>query len=210
MKIIDCVQGSPEWFAARAGKVTASNIAKVMSQGRSKNSESVTRTNYLWQIVAERMTGKPQESRFETEEMKWGKEQELFARAAYEMANDVLVRSVGLVIHPRFENGAASPDGLIGDLGCQEIKCPNSDTHLGWIYDGIVPEKHKYQMDWQMACTEKDFCEFISFDPRVPEEVRLFQITYPRDQQRIDAIEAEVERFLSEVYERIEKLRRVA
>ena len=197
MKIIDFPQGSPEWLQARAGKVTASRINDVMA--KIKSGEAASRKDYKAQIVAEILTGTPQENGFKSAEMQWGNDQEPFARAAYEIATGAMVDQVGLVLHPTIERGAASPDGLVGPDGLVEIKCPKTATHLQYLVDGKVPTHYQPQMLWQMACTGRDWCDFVSFDPRLPDHLQLFIRRFNRDQKRIDEIESEVRAFLAEV-----------
>lgn len=202
MKVIDFPQGSEEWLASRAGKVTASRVSDVLA--KIKTGEAAARADYKAQLVAEILTGKPQESTFTNAEMQWGTEQEPFARSAYEVARDTMVDQVGLVIHPRIERAAASPDGIVGD-GLIEVKCPKTATHLQYLLAGVVPSKYKPQMLWQMACTEKAWCDFASFDPRLPEELQLFVVRFERDDAEIRRMEAEVKVFLDEVDELVAK-----
>ena len=202
----DLEQGSPEWLAARVGRVTASRIADVMAKG--KGGEAQTRLNYKWQLVAEVMTGQSQEDRFFSQAMAWGVEQEPFARAAYEIQTGGLVENVGLVAHPKIPRCAASPDGLVGLDGLLEIKCPKTPTHLEYMEKGAIPGHYQLQMLWQMACTGRAWVDFATFDPRLPEELQLFVMHFPRDQARIDAIEAEVQKFWNEIDEIIETLRK--
>lgn len=197
MKILELEQGTPEWKAARAGKVTASKIADVMA--KIKTGEAASRRDYRAQIVAEILTGTPQDDIFINDAMRWGTEQEPFARAAYETTRGVLVDQVGLVIHPAIERGAASPDGLVDPDGLVEIKCPKTATHLSYLMANEVPSQYQPQMLWQMSCTGAQWCDFVSFDPRLPEDLQLFVIRFKRDQARIDAMEAEVLAFLAEV-----------
>lgn len=204
MKIIDFPQGSDEWLASRAGKVTASKIAEVIAKG--KSGEAAARANYKAQIVAEILTGKPQGDTFTNAAMEWGTTQEPFARAAYEMARGVMVDQCGLVLHPRIERGAASPDGLANEGLC-EIKCPNTATHLQYLLGKEVPSKYVPQMLWQMACTERPWNDFISFDPRLPEDLQLFVVRLERDETRIKELETEVLTFLGEVDALIAKLK---
>ena len=208
MITVDCVQGSPEWLQARAGKVTASRINDVLA--KIKTGEAADRRNYRAQIIAEILTGEPAETGFVSAEMKWGTEQEPYARAAYECKNGVLVDQVGMVIHPRIERGAASPDGLVDPDGLVEIKCPNTATHLDYILAGEAPAKYQNQMLWQMACTEREWCDFVSFDPRLPEEFQLFIVRFFRDDARIKAMEDEVELFLVSALQTIDKLEEAA
>lgn len=203
MKIIDFPQGSQEWLQSRAGKVTASRIVDVMA--KIKTGEAAARRDYKAQIVAEILTGTPQESGFINAEMQWGTEQEPVARAAYEALTGSMVDQVGLVVHPRIDRAAASPDGLVGaDL--LEIKCPKTATHLTYLLDGVPPSKYQPQMLWQMACTGAGWCDFVSFDPRLPEELQLFVVRFERDNKRIAEMEAEVTAFLGEVDSILDKL----
>lgn len=196
MKVLDFPQGSAEWLASRAGKVTASRMGDVMA--KIKTGEAAARRDYKAQLVAEILTGKPQESGFINAEMQWGTETEPLARAAYEIANGTMVDTVGLVLHPTIDRAAASPDGLTPD-GLIEIKCPKTATHLQYLLSGPVPTQYQPQMLWQMACTERAYCDFVSFDPRLPEKLQLFVVRFERDDKRIEEMEDEVIVFLSEV-----------
>jgi len=198
MKIINCEQGSPEWKAARAGKVTASKIPDVLAKGKN-GAEAADRKNYRAQLVAETLTGEPQESGYMNDAMRWGTEQEPYARAAYESYRAVLVDQVGIVLHPTIDRAAASPDGLVDPDGLVELKCPNTATHLEYLTAKTVPAKYQPQMLWQMACTGAKWCDFASYDPRLPEHLQIFVVRFPRDEARIKDIEAEVIKFLAEV-----------
>lgn len=207
MKILDFPQGSEEWLASRAGKVTASRIADVLA--KIKTGEAAARRDYKAQIVAEILTGKPQGDDFTNAAMQWGTEQEPFARSAYEVAKDVMVDTVGLVLHPTIERAAASPDGIVGD-GLLEVKCPKTATHLQYLLAGTAPVQYQPQMLWQMACTDKAWCDFVSFDPRLPDELQLFVVRFERNDERVKEMEAEVKTFLCEVDEIINKLKKAA
>ena len=196
-------QRTEEWFATRAGKVTASRVADVIA--KTKSGYSASRANYLAQLVAERLTGKPQES-FSNAAMEWGTSQEPYARAAYESKASVLVDEVGFVEHPSITLSGASPDGLVGSDGLCEIKCPNTATHLDYLLAKGVPAKYKPQMAWQLACTEREWCDFVYFDPRLPEHHQLFVVRYIPEDGYIQELEAEVSKFLDEVQETINKL----
>jgi putative phage-type endonuclease len=203
MKVLTMEQGSPEWLAARAGKVTASRISDVMAA-----KTTAAYRDYRAQIVAEILTGQPQESGFTNAAMQWGTEQEKFARAEYELACDWTVDEVGLVIHPMIEQGAASPDGLVSTDGLVEIKCPKTSTHLQTLVDKKQPRQYENQMLWQMACTGRQWCDFVSYDPRLPEDLQLFVHRFDRDEKRIEEIEAAVTQFLSEVDDMIDNIRK--
>jgi len=203
MKVLSMPQGSPEWLAARAGKVTASRISDVMA-----SKTTAAYRDYRAQIVAEILTGQPQESGFTNAAMQWGTEQEKFARAEYELACDWTVDEIGIVLHPTIERGAASPDGLVSTNGLVEIKCPKTATHLQTLIDKKQPRQYENQMLWQMACTGREWVDFVSYDPRLPEDLQLFVHRFDRDDKRIEEIEAAVTQFLSEVDEMIDNIRK--
>jgi putative phage-type endonuclease len=196
-------QRTEEWFEQRAGKVTASRVSDVIA--KTKSGYSASRANYLAQLVAERLTGKPAES-YSNAAMEWGTVTEPYARAAYESKADVLVDEVGFVLHPSIEFSGASPDGLVGDVGLLEVKCPNTATHIDYLLGKVVPPKYKPQMAWQLACTKREWCDFVSFDPRLPERHQLFVVRYIPEDGYIQELEAEVSKFLGEVQETINKL----
>jgi putative phage-type endonuclease len=189
-------QGSPEWFAARLGKVTASRISDVMATG--KNGEASTRLAYKVQLAAERLSGIQAES-YSNSAMQWGTETEPHARVMYEASSGVIVTEVGMVIHPAIEQAGASPDGLVGDNGLVEIKCPNTSTHLDTLYRDAVPSKYMNQMQWQMACTGRAWCDFVSFDPRLGDGLDYYCTRVHRDDARIAEMEDGVILFLTEV-----------
>ena len=197
------VQGGPEWFAVRLGKATASRIADVTA--RTKTGWGAGRKNYLAELVAERLTGTTAES-YTNAAMKWGIDTEPQARAAYEFYEEADVQEIGFVDHPSLAMSGASPDGLVGDTGMVEIKCPNTATHIETLLDGKIPSKYVVQMQWQMACAERWFCDFVSFDPRMPENLRLFVERVARDDEKIADLEAAVKKFLVEVDETIAAL----
>jgi putative phage-type endonuclease len=196
-------QRTPEWFAKRLGLVTASRIADVMA--KTKTGTAASRSGYMTQLVTERLTGQPTEG-YQSAAMEWGIEQEGAARAAYEARTGVLVDEVDFVRHPILEAGA-SPDGLVGEDGCIEIKCPNTATMLEYIEDRSVPRKYLLQIQWQLACTGRNWCDFVAYDPRLPEHLQLLVIRVPRDESVIAEIAGEVGRFLTELRDRVEHLR---
>ncbi len=207
MSTVAVVQGTAEWRAARAGMVTASCLSDVLAKGKG-SAESVTRSNYRAQIIAERLSGLPCEDGFQSAAMARGNEQEPLARAAYEGYRDVLVDQVGLVLHPTIEYAAGSPDGLVGTDGGVEIKCPNTDTHIDYIIRGEVPSKYVPQMQWLMACAGRQWWDFASFDSRLPPEFSLFVMRLQRDDEFIAMAEEAVRKFNDEVDEYIETLQR--
>lgn len=199
----DIVQGSPEWFAIRLGKVTASRVADVVA--KTKTGPAASRANYMAELIAERLTGEPAE-KFTNAAMQWGTEKEPEARAAYEFRTDATVTEIGFVVHPKIDASGASPDGLIGDDGLLEIKCPGTATHLETLLGQAVPAKYLTQMQWQMACTGRKWCDFASFDPRLPESMCLFVKRVVRDDKRISELENEVAGFLLEMSIKLSEL----
>ena len=199
-------QGTEEWFTIRIGKVTASRVADVIA--KTKTGYSASRDNYMAQLVCERLTGQKGES-FTNAAMQHGTETEPLARAAYEALKDVLVDEVGFVPHPTIEMAGASPDGMVGEDGLIEIKCPNTATHIDTLLSQTVPGKYNTQMQFQMACTGRQWCDFVSFDNRLPEELQLFVMRVPRDEVFIRLIEAEIVQFLAELDDKINKLMKV-
>lgn len=199
-------QRTEEWFAARCGKVTASRVADIVA--KTKTGYSASRENYLAQLVCERMTSKPAES-YSNAAMQWGVEQEVYARSAYELSKDVLVEEVGFVVHPTIEGAGASPDGLVGLFGLVEIKAPNSSTHIQTLLDQKVPEKYNIQMQWQMTCTGRQWCDFVSFDPRMAEGLQLFIKRVEYDPIYVAQLEKEVINFLMDVEDKIQQLNKL-
>lgn len=202
----DFDQGSADWFAIRCGKVTASRVADVIA--KTKTGPSASRTNYAAQLIAERLTGTVAES-YSNAAMAWGTEQEPEARLAYEFRTDAEVEQIAFVLHPAIDMSGASPDGLVGADGLVEIKCPNTATHIETLLGQSIPGKYQTQMLWQMACTGRKWCDFASFDPRLPEEMRLFVRRMDRDDARIAELEAEVTAFLSEIDATVAELTRI-
>ena len=200
-------QGSAEWLAARAGCLTASAIADMLA--KTKTGESASRANLRARLVAERLTGIPQDG-FSNAAMQWGNEQEPFARAAYVIHSGNLVDQTGLVMHPSIPYAGASPDGLIDDCGLVEIKCPNTATHIKYLLSGDAPKEYQPQMLWQMECTERKWCDFVSFDPRMPSHLQLFVVRFDRDEGRLNDVRAEAVKFLDEVDSMINKLTKKA
>lgn len=196
-------QGSPEWFKARAGKVTASRIADVVA--KTKSGYSASRANYCAQLVVEVLTGEVAES-FTNAAMQWGVDTEPKARNAYSARTGDLVDQTGFFVHPRIAQSGASPDGLIGDEGLVEVKCPNTATHIETLLDKSPANKYLLQMQWQMACTNRAWCDFVSYDPRMPERLRLFVLRVPRDDRLIAEVEREVISFLAEVNAKVGQL----
>lgn len=199
----EIVQGTPEWHAARAGRVTASRVADLMA--KTKSGWGASRANYMGQLIAERLTGEVPEG-FSNAAMRHGTETEPQARVAYEFYRNADVKQVGFVVHPSIEKAGASPDGLVGDDGLLELKCPNTSTHIETLLGQSVPGKYVTQMQWQMACTGRAWCDFASFDPRMPEEMRLFVKRVDRDAEMIADLEKHVREFIAELDEKVSAL----
>lgn len=196
-------QGTTEWFEARLGKVTASRVVDVVAM--TKSGYSASRANYMAQLVVERITGKVEES-YSNAAMAWGTEHEPMARAEYEILRGVMVNEIGFVPHPTIENSGASPDGLVNDKGLIEIKCPNTATHIETLLTREIPKKYICQMFWQMACTGREWCDFVSYDPRMPDHLKLCVINVPRNDKLIGELETEIAKFLKEVDLKVENL----
>lgn len=203
MNIIDCEQGSPEWLAARVGKVGASRVHEIVA--KTKSGPSAMRANYLAELVAERLTGQPAE-KFVSGPMQWGTENEAGARDLYSFALSTEVQRVGLVLHPKIANAVASPDGLVGMGGLVEIKCPNTATHISTLLGAEIDGKYIKQMQWQMACTGREWCDFVSYDPRMPPEMQLHISRVVRNEEMIGELEDAVAVFLIEVADTVSRL----
>ena len=193
---LEIKQGTEEWHQIRLGKVTASRVSDVMS--KIKSGESAGRKNYKMDLVVERLTNTPTSS-FTNAAMAWGTETEPLARMAYEVHSGNFVETVAFIQHPSIEWFGCSPDGLIGSEGNLEIKCPNTSTHIDYLLAGVPPVKYVPQMQTQMACTGAKWCDFVSFDPRLPDELQLLVVRLDRDEAYIQQIEEEVKQFLDEV-----------
>ncbi len=196
-------QRSDEWFKARLGKVTASRVSDVMA--RTKTGYGASRANYMAELICERLTGY-QAERFSSAAMQWGTDNEPHAKFSYCFMRDATVEDVGLVLHPSIADFGASPDGLIGADGLIEIKCPNTSTHIETLLSENIDGKYITQMQVQMACTGRQWCDFVSFDPRLPADMQLFVKRVERDSDRIAEIETEVSAFLGEIAKKLDAL----
>lgn len=196
MDVVDIEQRTAEWMAERCGKATASKIADIMA--RTKSGPSASRANYAAQLICERLTGTVEQG-FTNAAMQWGNDWEPTAREAYGLHVGEFVDEVGFVRHPTITDSGASPDGLVGDEGLVEIKCPNSATHIATLRGEAIPDKYIKQMQWQMACTETEWCDFASYDPRLPVEMQLHVRRVERDDKMIAEIEAAAVAFLDEI-----------
>lgn len=200
----EIVQGSDEWKQIRLGKVTASRVADIVA--KTKSGYSTSRANYAAQLICERLTGIPTDG-FTNDAMRWGTETEPQARSAYEFYRDVDVDQVAFVPHPSIADTGASPDGLVGTDGLVEIKCPNTATHIETLTGKAVPAKYVTQIQWQLCCTGREWCDFVSYDPRMPEAMQFFCVRVHRVPEIIEELEGEVITFLGEVRSKIARLR---
>ena len=197
------VQGSPEWHQARLGKVTASRISDVAA--KIKTGWGASRAKYMGELIAESLTHEPTPS-FVNAAMQHGTDTEPQAAAAYSFYTDAELELVGFVDHPKIDQAGCSPDRLIGKDGLVEIKCPQTSTHIDTLLGSSIPKKYIDQMQWQMACTKRKWCDFVSFDPRMPPETQLFIQRVERDKERIKELEEMVVEFLTEMNEKIDRL----
>lgn len=200
------IQGSDEWKELRLGKVTASRVADVIA--KTKSGYSASRANYMAQLIAERLTKTPAET-YTNAAMQHGTDTEPEARAAYEFYQGVAVEEVAFIAHPQIDQAGCSPDGLVGSDGLVEIKCPNTATHLETLLGQTVPSKYEAQMQFQMACTDRAWCDFVSYDPRMPENMRLFVSRVKRDDKRIKEIEEEIASFMLEMAVKLANLGKI-
>jgi putative phage-type endonuclease len=200
-------QRTDDWFTARLGKVTASSLYKVLA--KTKTGYGADRGNYMTQLVLERVTGTKADS-YTNAAMQWGIDQEPFARAAYEASRGVMVDEVGFIPHPTIAAAGASPDGLVGDDGMVEIKCPDSKTALEcWLAENPVESKYFAQMQWQMRCADRSWCDYVVFDPRMPAKAQLFVVRVLRDDKWLADVESEVIKFLAEVDAKVAALKKI-
>ena len=185
-------QGTPEWFAARLGIATASRFKDIMAR------TPAPRNNYSAELVAERLTGEREES-YKSSDMQWGNDYEAVARLTYKLNNpDKKVRDCGIFLHDKIDCGA-SPDGLVDDDGTIEIKCPKTATHIQTLKSGKLPTQYFWQVQGQLWVTGRAWCDFISYDPRLPENASYICIRVERDDAKIDLLENAVKDFMQQV-----------
>jgi putative phage-type endonuclease len=199
----EIVQGSDAWKALRCGLVTASRVADIVA--KTKTGVSAMRANYLAQLICERLTGVVADS-YTSPAMANGTETEPEARSAYEFYESVTVEEVSFVIHPTINNAGASPDGLVSTGGLVEIKCPQPAAHLETLIGQSVPGKYVTQIMWQLSCTGRPWCDYVSYNPTFPENMRLFVKRVERDPARIKELEGEVAAFLLELAVKLSQL----
>jgi len=195
------IQGTDEWFSSKRGNIGASRISDVMA-----GKETASRKNYMVSLLVERLTDKQEES-YTNAAMQWGTDNEPSARSTYEFLTGNKVEEVGFILHPTIERAGASPDGMINDDGLLEIKCPNTSTHIEYLDKAVVPTLYKNQMTFQMMCTGRKWCDFVSFDPRLPVQLQTFIIRYDFDNELANKIENGVKDFLKELSELENRMR---
>lgn len=201
-------QGTDAWKQLRAGKVTASRIADLTAKGKS-GQPSRSRANYEAQLICERLTGVIADS-YQSREMERGNEVEDQARATYSFVRNIEVRPASFVDHPTIEMAGASPDSYAAEDGLAEFKCPNTATHLDALLGKNVPGNYLKQIYWQLACTGKAWCDYVSFDDRVPEHLQLHVVRVERDEKVIAELETEVRKFLDGITEKMKRLEELA
>ena len=201
-------QRTPEWFAERLGKITASRIADVAGKTKS-GSYGAARKNYMAELLCQRLTGQ-QEEKFTSAAMQHGTDTEPTARAMYMLETGADVTETGFIHHPSIDMSGASPDGLVGEDGLIEIKCPNTATHLEFLQSRKPKHEYLLQMQWQMACTGRQWCDFVSYDDRLPEKLAYRCIRIPRDDKLVAELEEEAIKFLTELDETVRQLKEQA
>lgn len=199
-------QRADEWYAARCGSLGASQLH--MAIAKTKSGWGASRANIMAQLIAERLTGVPQEG-YVNAAMQHGIDTEPEALQAYQIANFVEVEQVGLIRHPTIDGAHCSPDGLVGDVGLVEFKCPNTSTHIETLLSGSFDGKYVTQAMWQMACTGRKWCDLVSFDPRMPADLQMFTLRIHRDDVRIAELELMVIEFLAELGDKIAQLQKI-
>jgi len=197
-------QGTPEWHQLRLGKVTASRVADILA--RTKTGPSASRQNYLIELALQRTTGIIQES-YTNAAMEWGTQTEPQARVSYEVNTNNFVDQVAFIDHPSIAWFGCSPDGLVSDRGLVEIKCRNSAGHWETIKLNEIPKKYWIQMQAQLTCTGREWNDYVSFDPRMPERSQLYIKRVFRDEEFIKEMEFEVKNFLAEVEIEVDLMR---
>lgn len=208
MNAMDVQQRTHEWFELRTGRVTASRIVDVMDFLK-KGGEGAARKSYKAQVIAEILTGQAVLDGYLSPAMMHGNDYEDIARTAYEFKTGASVDLAGFALHPDIERAGASPDGLVGEDGGLELKCPKTETHLRYLLADEVPEEYRPQMYFGMACTGRQWWDFASYDPRLPDPLQLFTKRLPRDAMRIAEIEDAVLKFLAEADATIAELQKL-
>lgn len=199
-------QHSEEWVQARLGKATASRASDWMATLRTPGAVPAVRKGYLADLVLERLTGQPAPS-YQSAAMLTGIEREPDARAAYAFEHNIDVIECGFIPHPTIAHCGASPDGLVGDDGLVEFKCPSEPVHLDTLLrPDTIEGAYMYQMQFQLAVTGRQWCDFVSFNPHFPEPMQLSIARVMRSEPMIARLETEVQKFLMEVADAVRRL----
>jgi putative phage-type endonuclease len=203
-------QGSAEWHKARLGKITCSRMADMMTNGRGSGSMGLTAYSYMYDLIAEILTGS-QQDQIDNAAVRWGHENEPVARAVYALIHGASVVKTGFLVHPHHPHCGGSPDGLVeGDQegpGGVEIKCPmSSRIHLGYMEGGIVPPQYEWQVDGSMWITQRKWWDFVSFDPRMPEGLQMFRVRRYWNDERMEELSDRVERFWGQLQIKLSKI----
>jgi putative phage-type endonuclease len=193
------IQGSASWFQKRVGALTGSRIYEACAKSK-KGEYYASRENLLYEKLIERLTGQAAQH-FVSDAMQWGSMYEGEARAVYETQKGTLVTECAYFPHPSIAHSGASPDGLVGEDGVIEIKCPTTGVHLETILSGAIPEKHTYQMAWEIESSGRKWCDFVSYDPRLPGNLSFFCMRYTPEPEFLEYLRAEVVKFLAELDE---------
>jgi putative phage-type endonuclease len=197
------LQRSPEWYEVRLGKATASRIADVVA--RTKTGYSTSRQNYASELISERLTGIGAPN-YVSPAMQWGVDHEDAACSLYAERTGFIVTPAEFIDHPEIPWSGASPDRYVEPDGLVEVKCPLTATHIATLLGGSIDGGHLIQMFWQMSCTGRAWCDYVSYDPRLPPRMQLHIQRVERDLSRILELESEVTGFLAEIAERVDRL----
>lgn len=201
MIVLDLEQGSPEWKAARSGLASGSKFKDIDSEPRSKADKEAGKLSdkaytYLCELAAEVITGEQVE--ISGKPLDWGNEHESGACSLYEMSK-ADVEHVGIILDDSKKYGA-SPDGLVGDDGMIEIKCPyNTVNHIKTVVSGEMPKEHMPQVQGNMMINGRKWCDFISYDPRIKGKGKFFVVRVERDDEYIDKLRTKVENFVTKL-----------
>ena len=205
----ELIQGSPEWFKARLGKISGSRLGDVMR--KTKWGESTYKERLRIELAIERITGKSASNVVMNQAMRDGVEREPDARALFEAITGKEVKEVGSFDHPTIANTSSSPDGLIvGEEAVLEIKCPMASTHARNLMSETMPKNYVYQVQWEIACTESDYAYFASYHPDFPKELRLKWVRVERDDSVIESLSKEIRDFDVSIEDMIVKIKKGA
>jgi len=201
--VINVQQGSDEWKAARSGRATGSRAKDILA--KIKTGEAAARRDYRTELLIERLTGLPSADGFVSADMKWGTEQEPYARMAYEAHTGLIVRETGFLQATDLMVGASVDGDVDGFAGIVEFKCPKSATHWNWLKAGVVPPEHIPQVTFNLWVSGAQWCDFATYDPRFPPHLQLMIRRVHRKDVDIAGVEREVLAFLAELERELEQ-----